>query len=82
MPELVIYSRQGCHLCEVLIEEAMPLLRGRAKLLVRDIDTRADWRAAYDVRIPVVELDGVLLCQYTLDREKLLDALSGLAEQG
>lgn len=82
MAELVVYSRQGCHLCEVLIEEMLPLVRGRAELLVRDIDTRADWQAAYGVRIPVVELDGVLLCQYSLDREKLLDALSGVAEQG
>lgn len=82
MAEIVVYSRQGCHLCEVLIEELLPLLRGQAELVVRDIDTRADWLDAYDTRVPVVEMDGRVLCQYSLDRDNLLRALSGLAERG
>ena len=82
MPDLVVYSRQGCHLCELLIEELLPLIRGRAELEVRDIDTREDWQEAYDLRVPVLEFDGLVLCQYSLDREKLRRALSGLAEGG
>jgi len=66
-----IYSRQGCHLCEVLIEELLPLLRGRFKLEVHDIDSREDWQTAYATRIPVVEYDGELICQYHLDRQAL-----------
>lgn len=82
MAEIVVYSRQGCHLCEVLIEELLPLLRGQAELVVRDIDTRADWLDAYDTRVPVVEMDGRVLCQYSLDRDNLQRALSELAERG
>jgi len=79
--EFVVYSRQGCHLCELLIEELLPLIDGHGELVVRDIDTRDDWREAYDRRVPVLEMDGVELCQYSLDRDSVNAALSGLAEQ-
>ena len=71
MKTIDVYSRQGCHLCEVLIEELLPLVRGRFEVVVHDIDTRADWRRDYDVRVPVVEYDGELICQYHLDRHAL-----------
>ncbi len=82
MPVFQVYSREGCHLCEILIEELLVLLHGRAEVQVHDIDSRADWRQEYDVRIPVVELDGSVLCEYSLDRERILKALSGLADRG
>ena len=66
-----IYSRQGCHLCEVMIEELLPLVRGRFEIAVHDIDTREDWKKAYDTQIPVIEYDGELICQYHLDRQAL-----------
>ena len=81
MPDLVVFSRKGCHLCEVLIEELLSLTRGLATVTVQDIDTRDDWRESYDIRVPLGELDGVVLCEYTLDRESILGALSGLAER-
>ena len=81
MPDLVVFSRKDCHLCEVLIEELLMLVRGRATVTVHDIDTRDDWRDKYDVRVPVVELGGVMLCEYSLDRERILSALSDLAER-
>ena len=31
MKTIDVYSRQGCHLCEVLIEELLPLVRGTVK---------------------------------------------------
>jgi len=75
-PEFIVYSRRGCHLCEVLIEELAPLLRGRAGLEVRDVDERSDWRERYGESVPVVELDGVLLCRYQLDRDAVAKALA------
>ena len=68
---IVVYSRQGCHLCEVLLEELLPLVRGRFDVVVNDIDSREDWRIAYTARVPVVEYDGELICQYHLDRHAL-----------
>jgi hypothetical protein len=67
-PVLDVYSRRGCHLGDVLIEELLPLLRGRLDIEVRDIDSRDDWKQRFDVRIPVVEFGGEGVCQYRLDR--------------
>lgn len=72
-----IYSRPGCHLCEQLIEEIEPLLRGKATLEVRNIDSRADWQAKYDTRVPVVEIDGRFICEHRLERAALRRALRG-----
>jgi len=58
-------------LCEVLVEEMLPLLRGKIDVEVRDIDTNADWREAYDIQIPVVEFEGRVICQHHLDRAKI-----------
>jgi hypothetical protein len=62
-----VYSRPGCHLCEQLVEELLPLARGRIDVEVVDIDTCEAWRSAYGTRIPVVEYAGEFVCQYTLD---------------
>ena len=75
LPTVVVYSRPGCHLCEVLIEDLVPLIRDRATLEVRDVDDRDAWRDAYGERIPVVELDGRALCKFRLDRCAILAAL-------
>jgi hypothetical protein len=75
MPLIQVFSRQGCHLCEQLIEEMLPLVRGQAEVTVCDIDTRDDWRREYDTRVPVVKYDGEFICQYHLDREALAKVL-------
>ena len=67
-PVLYVYSRRGCHLCDVLVEELLPLVRGRFDVEVRDIDSRDDWRERYDARVPVLEYEGEVVCQYRLDR--------------
>lgn len=72
MPALHVYSRQGCHLCEALIEKLMPLVRGTLAVEVHDVDTRPEWREKYDIRVPVVEFDGHVVSQYRLDREAIV----------
>lgn len=73
MPVLHVYSRRGCHLCDVLIEELLPLVRGIFAVEVHDIDSRPDWRVAYATRIPVVEYDGQPVCQCHLDRDAIVE---------
>lgn len=75
LPLLTVYSRQGCHLCEELIEELVPLIRGRADLVVMDIDTDAALVETYGKRVPVVEIAGQELCEYRLDRDAVHRAL-------
>ncbi len=76
MKPIEVFSRQGCHLCEQLIEELSPLVRGHLELVVHDIDSREDWLRDYDTRIPIVKYDGELVCQYHLDRDALAKILS------
>lgn len=75
MKTLKVYSRTGCHLCEVMIEELLPLIRGRAEVEVLDIDTRPEWREKYDIRVPVLICDDRELCEYKLDPDAVQTAL-------
>lgn len=73
-----MYSRPGCHLCEQLIEALIPLLRGRAALDIRNIDTNEEWRSRFDTRIPVVEFRGRILCEARLDRAAIEAAIAAV----
>ena len=73
-----VYSRPGCHLCEKLVEELLPLVRGRLRVEVVDIDSRPDWKRKFGIRIPVVEYCGQTVCQYTLDVDGIREILAEL----
>lgn len=77
---LRMYSRPGCHLCEQLAEELLPLIRDRLALEIVDIDSRPDWRAAFGERIPVLEFEGRFVCQYVLDKDAVAKILAGIAD--
>lgn len=77
MTSVAVYSRQGCHLCEVLIEELRALLDGQLAVEIRDIDTRPEWHEKYWSDIPVVEYDGAVLCKHFLDRDAIKGILRG-----
>ncbi len=74
MDTLQVYSRQGCHLCEALLEELLPVTRGKFEIEVLDVDTRPEWIETYGTRIPVVEYRGRCVCEYRLD----IDAIQGI----
>ena len=74
MNSLYVYSRQGCHLCEDLIEELLPLIKDKLTLEVRDIDTNTEWHERFFMDIPVVEYADEIICMHFLDR----DAITGI----
>lgn len=76
MTEAVVYSRRGCHLCEDMLEALVPVLRGKARLTVVDIDTDPELRERYDTDIPVLTIADQFVCRYTLDTAALADALA------
>jgi hypothetical protein len=82
MSVLHYYSRKGCHLCEIMLEELLPLIRGRLEIEYRDINSDPDWRMKYRVRIPVVELDGQMISEYPLDYDAVRAVLARLPENG
>ena len=75
MNTLVVYSRPGCHLCEELLEQLLPLVRGRAEVSVVDIDGDEALTDRYGLRIPVVASGGEELSGYPLDRTAILNHL-------
>lgn len=74
MSKLCVYSREGCHLCEVLLGELLPLIGDRLDVEIRDIDRNPEWHERFWMDIPVVEFDGEILCRHFLDR----DAITGI----
>jgi hypothetical protein len=78
MAPLRIYSRPGCHLCEQLLEELLPLVKGRLEIEVVNIDDDAELGREYGTRIPVLEFAGQFVCQYTLDRSAIRGILDSL----
>lgn len=75
---LRVYSRPGCHLCEELLDALLAMVRDRMEVEVVNIDDNAVWSDTYGSRIPVVEFDGSFVCQYTLDRARIITILDGL----
>lgn len=76
VPRVRVYSRSGCHLCDELLDTLLPLLRNQADVDVCDVDSRSDWLEKFGDRVPVVEVDGRFVCQYTLDAAAVHQALS------
>jgi hypothetical protein len=75
-PVLTVYSRPGCHLCEEFIAELIPLCRGRARLVVEDVDRDPALREAYGLRIPVLCTRGREICAVSVNHEAIRAALA------
>jgi hypothetical protein len=63
LPDLVLYGRPGCGLCDETRAILLALQEQRARaglavpaLVERDIESNPDWQRAYFTSIPVVEL--------------------------
>ena len=85
LPDLVLYSRPGCHLCEEARDAVQSALEDRAarglpvpKVIERNIEEDPELHRRYLERIPVLELDGrrlELLVTASKVRRMLADAL-------
>lgn len=80
MHDVLVYSRQGCHLCEV-VRETLTELEGKADFQWRevDIDADPDLRREYNDYVPVVMIDGRKAFTYHMDAARFLRALAGSA---
>ncbi|MFQ3334658.1 MAG: hypothetical protein ACI8XI_001338 [Woeseiaceae bacterium] len=66
-PIIEVYSKKGCHLCEILIEQLYQLVSDRAEIKINDIEESNYLLEKYKTRIPVVRYQGRTLFQYHLD---------------
>jgi glutaredoxin len=79
MPEprtVFVYSRKGCHLCEV-VKESLSKLSRRGGFIWREIDVDADTelRRQYNDEVPVVFIDGRKAFKYRMDEQEFLRKL-------
>jgi len=67
-PQLVLYSREGCGLCDELLAELAPWLAGRGLAVeVRDVDADPLTRRRFGLKIPVLTINGEVACHGHLD---------------
>lgn len=74
---LTVYVREGCHLCEALLQ-GLSRLRGELDFDMRivDIDRDAALRDEFNDQIPVVALGGRVLSRHFLDAMAVSEALT------
>jgi len=72
MARVIVYSRQGCHLCE----EALAVVAAVCEeWTVVDIDADEALRARYSDDVPVVTVDGRVIARWFVEEETLRRAL-------
>ncbi len=80
MTELLLYTRVGCHLCEVM-KAQIEALAGRYAFTLElvDIDRDPALRVEYNWEVPVLLVDGQKIAKYRLDEAMLIRRLEGEA---
>lgn len=76
MKSLTLYTRVGCHLCDVMKERLDVIAQTHPFTLeLVDIDRDAALKALYDHEVPVLLVDGAKVAKYRLDEPMLLRRL-------
>lgn len=77
MRRVVLYSRPGCHLCDVA-RETILRQRERSPFDFEEVDIEGDdeLELEYGIRVPVVEVDGEEAFEVTVDPGQLANALT------
>ena len=80
MPEprnVIVYSRKGCHLCEV-VKESLAKLSRRGGFTWREVDVDADieLRRQFNDEVPVVFIDGRKAFKYHMNEQEFLRKLA------
>ena len=76
MKRLTLYTRVGCHLCDVMKDQIEALSGRHAFTLdVVDIDRDPALRSEYNWDVPVLLVDGKKIAKYRLDEAMLIRRL-------
>jgi len=75
--EVVLYSRKGCHLCEI-VKESLGKLSRQAGFQWREVDVNSDLelRRRFSDEVPVVFINGRKAFKYRMDEREFLRKLS------
>ena len=74
---LVVVSREGCGLCHDMLQALATLERDRTipEVKVVDVDSDPELARQFGLKVPVLLLDGSVICHYTLNSNELLRLL-------
>lgn len=79
MPKLILYFREGCHLCEAMLQALRGLQRRLGfELQLVDVDRDPELMRRYDEWVPVLCLGEREVCHYHLDEQALRQFLNQL----
>ncbi|HXY15098.1 MAG TPA: glutaredoxin family protein [Terriglobales bacterium] len=75
---VTVYSRKGCHLCEI-VKETVEKLHRRGGFAWQDIDVDSDeeLRRRFTDEVPVVFIDGRKAFKYRMTEQEFLRKLAG-----
>jgi glutaredoxin len=75
--KVVVYSRKGCHLCEI-VKETLSKLQRRGGFTWHEVDVDSDeqLRRQFTDEVPVVFIDGRKAFKYRLDEHEFLRRLA------
>lgn len=75
--EVIVYSRKGCHLCEIVKESLVKLhKRGGFDWHDVDVDSDPELRRQYNDQVPVVFINGRKAFKYRMDEQEFLRKLA------
>jgi hypothetical protein len=67
-PRFLVYTREGCALCDEFIARLAEILAGTADSFeLRDVDADPVTRRRFGLKIPVLTCDGSVVCHGHLD---------------
>ncbi len=71
-PDLFVYSRDKCHLCEIMINKLAEWNKKYSfSLKIIDIDKDAALQKKYAARVPLLATADAEICEYFLDEQAL-----------
>ncbi|HKT70218.1 MAG TPA: glutaredoxin family protein [Terriglobales bacterium] len=75
--EVVLYSRRGCHLCEI-VKESLSKLARQAQFSWQeiDVDSEESLRRQFTDEVPVVFINGKKAFKYRMDERDFLRKLA------
>lgn len=76
--KLRLYSREGCHLCDEMLNELMSMdIASQLHVQIVDIDSDPVTQRQFALRIPVLTAadNNEIICEQTLDHHAIVDYL-------
>jgi glutaredoxin len=75
--DVLLYTRKGCHLCEI-VKESLHKLERRGGFIWREVDVESDeqLRRQFTDEVPVVFIDGHKAFKYRMSEQEFLRKLA------